>query len=174
MTKTIAGTAQVDHFVQPAPRRAGALALIQSEEDGRFLVVRRGYRDGDAAWGLPGGSAAPNELPRDALARTLAEKLDLRVTGPSSRGAVGRWLASDHVPAAPGQFEGRNDVFHVSVWNRQFTLSGGYVDSEWVNVLEAQALLGGYSLRRFEESVYALKNGTVRELVHGRKVEHAR
>ena len=173
MPETIADRPEVDHFVNPAQRRAGSLALIQSKHDFLYLVIRRGYRDGDAVWGLPGGSAAPNELPRDALARTLAEKLNLRVTGPASKGVVGRWLVSDHMPATTDHFEGRNDVFHVRAWHEDFTLSGGYVEYRWVSLVKAQELLLGYSLRRFEESVYALKKGTVTELVHGRKVQHA-
>ncbi|MEV5843719.1 NUDIX domain-containing protein [Streptomyces sp. NPDC051985] len=77
-------------FGNPPPRRVGAHALIL--RGSRILMVTRPYRITVSQWGLPGGSASPDELPWRTLSRSLAERLELRVT-------PGRLLAADHVPA---------------------------------------------------------------------------
>jgi 8-oxo-dGTP pyrophosphatase MutT (NUDIX family) len=59
----------------------GAAAAILLSTDGRYLLQHRDNRpdiwDPDR-WGLFGGAIDPGETPEDALARELAEELELR------------------------------------------------------------------------------------------------
>ncbi|MFJ9380233.1 NUDIX hydrolase [Streptomyces sp. NPDC101455] len=54
-----------DWFQDPPPRRKGVHALITRGT--KLLLVSRPYRKPVPTWGLPGGSAAANELTWDAL-----------------------------------------------------------------------------------------------------------
>ncbi|MFI9271900.1 NUDIX domain-containing protein [Kitasatospora sp. NPDC052896] len=160
--KTVDAAAR-DWFADPPQRRLGVLGLFELDTDpSKFLIVCRAY--GDGAWGLPGGAAAPNELPRDTLVRVTEEKLGLRLS-------AARRLLTDYVPVSNTSFEGHNEVFHgVVPEHRLLTLAGGYTEHRFVTVMEAQEWLKGHQLRRFEQAVKALREGTVGELVLGRPV----
>ena len=94
-----------DPFENPPPRRVGAHALIARGT--QLLLVTRPYKVAVSRWGLPGGSAVANELPRRALSRHLEERLTLRAS-------AGRILVMDHVPEYPGLHkEGTNYVYEV-------------------------------------------------------------
>ncbi|MER7933012.1 MULTISPECIES: NUDIX domain-containing protein [unclassified Streptomyces] len=155
-------------FTNPPPRRVGVHALIVRGD--HLLMVSRPYRIAVSQWGLPGGSAAPDELPRRALSRTLDERLDLRVT-------PGRWLAVDHVPAAPGQIaEGTNWVFEVQVPENvepNLTEDSGFGEVRWVQRTAIGELAVDHALRRIEQSLLAAETGQVAELYLGVPIQTA-
>jgi ADP-ribose pyrophosphatase YjhB (NUDIX family) len=118
-------------------------------------------------WGLPRGSAAPDELPRQALSRTLDERLGLRAI-------PGRWLAVDLVPARPGNHvEGTNWIFEVQLPdNIEPVIAEGGVFSEarWVERTAIGELVVDHALRRIEQTLLAAKTGTVAELHLGEPI----
>ncbi|QOV40176.1 NUDIX domain-containing protein [Streptomyces ferrugineus] len=134
-----------DWFQDPPPRRVGALALITRGT--QVLMVSRPYRAAVSEWGLPGGSAAANELPRRALSRLLAERLTLRAT-------AGRMVIVDHVPEQPGQHrEGTNYVYRVDIPDDvepAVTKAGGLGEARWVERANVGDLAVDHALRRIE------------------------
>ncbi|MDQ0773018.1 ADP-ribose pyrophosphatase YjhB (NUDIX family) [Streptomyces aurantiacus] len=155
-----------DWFTDPPPRRVGVHALIV--RDDHLLVVSRPYRITVSQWGLPGGSAGADELPRRALSRTLDERLGLRVT-------PGRWLAVDHVPATPGKHaEGTNWVFEVQLpedVEPAIAEGSGFGEARWVGRTAAGELAVDHALRRIEQSLLAAETGEVAELYLGVPVQ---
>ncbi|MFR9723257.1 NUDIX domain-containing protein [Streptomyces sp. MS19] len=151
-----------DYFTYPPPRRVGALALI--ERSGEFLVIQRSYWQEVSRWGLPGGSAQPNELPRRALSRLLAEKLGLRATADAL-------LALDHAPEWPGRFrEGMNFVYHVRLSGQaEVTVSdsSGYAESRWLTLDGIAELAVDHELLRIRQCAEALRTGSFKELLMG-------
>lgn len=146
---------ETDYFSNPPPRRFGSLALLQ-EPEGHFAVIQRSYWTEVSRWGLPGGSAAPNELPRRAMCRNIAEKLGLRVT-------AGHLLAIDHSTAWPGKHvEGVNFVYHVQVDEipADVQLAHGYTELRWVTPDEAETLLIDHELLRVRQCLKALGSGS--------------
>ncbi|MFJ3907432.1 NUDIX domain-containing protein [Streptomyces vinaceus] len=149
-----------DPFKDPPPRRVAALALL--EQDGLFAIIHRTYWTSVAKWGLPGGSADPNELPRRAFSRHMDQKLGLRLS-------AGRLLAIDHAPEWPGRYhEGMNLVYHATVsTNAETTPAGGYDEIRWVTPDAAAALVVDHELLRLTHCVEALRSGTFVELLMG-------
>ncbi|MFJ4429318.1 NUDIX domain-containing protein [Streptomyces bobili] len=146
-------------FTDPPPRRVGVHDLIMRGQ--HLLMVSRPYKIKVSQWGLPGGSAGPDELSRRALSRTLDERLGLRVT-------PGRWLAVDHVPATPGKHvEGTNWVFEVQLpENIEPAIAEGssFGDARWVGRTAVGELAVDHALRRIERSLLAAETGEVAEL----------
>ncbi|MEU4233282.1 NUDIX domain-containing protein [Nonomuraea sp. NPDC026600] len=158
----MADAAKPDYFNDPPPRRIGTLALL--ERNGEFVIISRSYWTEVSRWGLPGGTADANELPRRAFSRLIAEKLGLRVT-------AGALLAVDHSPAWPGRFhEGVNFVYHVplpSDVDVAVTDGCGYVEARWVNQETVRELVIDHELARILQCLQALQAGTTRELLVG-------
>lgn len=158
-----------DWFADPPPRRLGALALI-TRGDEEFLIIRRGYWQAVSEWGLPGGSAEADELPRRALSRCLAEKLGLRVTAE-------RFLAVDVATVRPGRScEGINFVFHIPLTaDPDAGLDAcpapadgsGYVEARWVTAESVANLAIDHELFRIEQCLYALRDNRAVDLVNG-------
>jgi ADP-ribose pyrophosphatase YjhB (NUDIX family) len=152
-----------DWFKDPPPRRVGALALITRRRRGEFLVINRSYWQAVSAWGLPGGSAEADELPRRALSRCLAEKLSLRVTAEE-------FLAVDMAPCRPWRYlEGFNFVFHVPVSGVEpAPVEGsGYAEARWVTGEQVADLAIDHELLRIEQCLRALHDGRVEDLLVG-------
>ncbi|KPI02978.1 NUDIX hydrolase [Actinobacteria bacterium OK074] len=151
-----------DWFQDPPPRRVGALALITRGT--QILMVSRPYLAAVSEWGLPGGSAAANELPRRALSRLLAERLTLRAT-------AGRLLVVDHVPEQPGQHcEGTNYVYRVDIpgdADPVVTESGRLGEARWAERAEVGDLAVDHALRRIEQCLTAADSGQFAELLLG-------
>ena len=150
-----------DHFRNPPPRRVGTLAML--ERDGEFAIISRSYWTEISRWGIPGGTADPNELPRRALSRHLAEKLGLRVT-------VGALLAVDHCPEWPGRFrEGVNFVYHVPLPSAELAVTEGcgYVEARWVTHETVHELAVDHELLRIQQCLEALRTGSAKELLLG-------
>jgi len=139
-----------DWFADPPPRRTGALALIRRGT--RLLIVSRPYRQAVSLWGLPGGSAAANELPGRAVSRHLADRLTLRAS-------PGRLIAVDHVPEQPGRhYEGTNFVYRVRILDDaepEITASAGFGEVRWVERDEVHRYAVDHSLRRIEQCLLA-------------------
>jgi ADP-ribose pyrophosphatase YjhB (NUDIX family) len=160
MSQSLPNVAERDWFTDPAKRRLGVHTLLTSDT-GRdtFLLVTRPYKND--AWGLPGGSVAQDELPRDALRRVTKAKLGLSVE-PLQR------VATDRVPKSETTFEGLNEIFYgIFPENGVVTLGGGYGEYRWVTPEEARELLVGTQLTRFAWSMQALSRGYTEELIHG-------
>ncbi|MER6719882.1 NUDIX hydrolase [Streptomyces halstedii] len=155
-----------DWFTDPPPRRVGVHALIVRGD--HLLMVSRPYRIAVSRWGLPGGSAGPDELPRRALSRTLDERLGLRVT-------PGRWLAVDHVPATPDKHhEGLNWVFEVQIPESvepAVADGSGFGDARWIDRAAVGEFAVDHALRRIEQSLLAAETGEVAELYLGVPVQ---
>ncbi len=149
-------------FTDPPPRRVGTHALITRGD--RLLLANRRDETAVSRWGLPRGSAGPDELPRQALSRTLDERLGLRVI-------PGRWLAVDLVPARPGKHvEGTNWVFEVELPENvepAITEGGVFREARWVERTAVGELAVDHSLRRIEQSLLAAETGMVAELYLG-------
>ncbi|MFF7174818.1 NUDIX domain-containing protein [Streptomyces pseudovenezuelae] len=151
-----------DPFKNPSPRRVGAHALITRRT--QLLMVSRPYSVSVSRWGLPGGSALANELPRRALSRHLDERLTLRAS-------AGRILVIDHVPEQPGLHrEGTNYVYEVLLPDDvepTVTKSGRFGEVRWVERCEVSSYAVDHSLRRIEESLVAAESGLFAELLLG-------
>lgn len=151
-----------DPFKNPPPRRVGVHALITRGT--QLLMVSRPYRVAVSQWGLPGGTAAANELPRRALSRHLDERLTLRAS-------AGRILVLDHVPEQPGQHrEGTNYVYEVLLpgdAEPAVTESGRLGEARWVERAEVSNYAVDHSLRRIEQSLLAAETGQFTELLLG-------
>ncbi|TCR22937.1 NUDIX domain-containing protein [Streptomyces sp. BK205] len=151
-----------DPFQNPPPRRVGVHALITRGT--QLLVVSRPYSVAVSRWGLPGGSAAANELPRRALCRHLDERLSLRAS-------AGRILVIDHVPEQPGLHrEGTNYVYEVLLPDDAeptVTKSGRFGEARWVERAEVSNYVVDHSLRRIEQSLLASETGLFAELLLG-------
>jgi ADP-ribose pyrophosphatase YjhB (NUDIX family) len=150
-----------DWFKDPPPRRVGVLALL--ERGTEILLIRRTYWTAVSEWGLPGGSAAANELPRRALSRLLAEKVGLRAT-------AGALVAVDHSPEWPGHFhEGVNYVYQVPPGDGEVAVSenSGYAEARWVERSQVASLAVDHELLRIEQCLRAAEAGTVVELLAG-------
>ncbi|MFI6595020.1 NUDIX domain-containing protein [Nonomuraea sp. NPDC050536] len=158
----MADTSKPDYFQNPPPRRIGTLALL--EHDGQFVIISRSYWTEVSRWGLPGGTADANELPRRAFSRLIAEKLGLRVTARAL-------LAIDHSPEWPGRFrEGINFVYHVplpSLVDLTVTDGCGYVEARWVNRETVRETVVDHELARILQCLDALHNGSTKELLVG-------
>src|SRR5919202_3650578 len=72
----------------PMARPRVAAGLLIRDQQGRLLMVRPTYKDG---WDIPGGYVEPEESPKRAAERELAEELNLRR-------APGRLLVVDWAP----------------------------------------------------------------------------
>lgn len=151
-----------DPFKNPPPRHVGVQALITRGT--HLLMVSRPYTVAVSPWGLPGGTAAANELPRRALSRHLDERLTLRAS-------AGRILVLDHVPEQPGQHhEGTNYVYEVLLPNDAdptVTESGRLGEARWVERAEASSYAVDHSLRRIEQSLLAAESRQFAELLLG-------
>lgn len=151
-----------DWFKDPPQRRTGVHALVTRGP--QLLVVSRPYRRPVPTWGLPGGSAAANELTWDALSRLLSERLTLK-------GTVGDLLVVDHVPERPGEHhEGTNYVYRVEIPDDAelvVTESGGFGEARWVERAAVGDLAVGHGLRRIEQCLIADDTGQVLELLRG-------
>ncbi|MEV5527655.1 NUDIX domain-containing protein [Streptomyces prunicolor] len=149
-------------FEDPPPRRKGVHALITRGT--WLLMVSRPYRVPVPTWGLPGGSAAANELTWDALSRLLSERLTLKAT-------VGGLLVVDHVPEKLGKHhEGTNYVYRVEIPDDAepvVTESGRLGEGRWVERAAVGELAVGHSLRRIEQCLIADDTGQVLELLRG-------
>nr|WSY53338.1 NUDIX domain-containing protein [Streptomyces sp. NBC_00886] len=149
-------------FEDPPPRRKGVHALIIRGT--KILMVSRPYREPVPTWGLPGGSAAANELTWDALSRLLSERLTLKAT-------VGDLLVIDHVPERPGEHqEGTNYVYRVEIPDDAepvVTESGGFGEARWVERAAVGDLAVGHGLRRIEQCLIADDTERVLELLRG-------
>lgn len=84
------------------------VAAVIEDGDGRVLVVRK---HGASAFMQPGGKPEPGEDPLQALARELAEELDVRLL-PETAHALGRF--EDWAVNEPGR-RVRADVWQVQV-----------------------------------------------------------
>ncbi|MFI5888322.1 NUDIX domain-containing protein [Streptomyces sp. NPDC051554] len=151
-----------DWFEDPPPRRKGVHALITRGT--RLLMVSRPYREPVPTWGLPGGSAAANELTWDALSRLLSERLTLKAT-------VGDLLVVDHVPERPGELhEGTNYAYRVDIpvdAEPIVTEAGRFGEARWVERSATGDLAVDHSLRRIEQCLIADDTGQVIELFRG-------
>ncbi|WP_217556922.1 NUDIX domain-containing protein [Streptomyces sp. GbtcB6] len=151
-----------DPFKNPPPRRTGVHALITRGP--HLLMVSRPYAVAVSQWGLPGGSAAANELPWRALSRHLDERLGLRAS-------AGRILALDHVPEQPGHHrEGTNYVYEVFLPDDAepaVTETGGFSEVRWVERAEVSNYAVDHSLRRIQQCIKAAETGQVVELLLG-------
>lgn len=158
-----------DWFEDPPPRRKGVHALITRGT--RLLMVSRPYRVPVPTWGLPGGSAAANELTWDALSRLLSERLTLKAA------VVGDLLVVDHVPEKPGELhEGTNYVYRVEIPDDAepvVTESGRLGEGRWVERAAVGELAVGHSLRRIEQCLIADDTGQVLELLRGLPLREA-
>ncbi|PWI08960.1 NUDIX hydrolase [Streptomyces sp. NWU339] len=67
-------------------------AAVLANDDGEYLIVKPGYKDG---WNLPGGGVDEGETPRQACRRELKEELGIDRT-------PGRLLLSAYVHTADG------------------------------------------------------------------------
>ncbi|WP_405930129.1 MULTISPECIES: NUDIX domain-containing protein [unclassified Streptomyces] len=116
-------------------------------------MVNRPYRVPVPTWGLPGGSAAANELAWEALSRLLSERLTLKAT------AVGDLLVVDHVPEKPGELHaGTNYVYRVEIPDDAepvVTESGRLGEGRWVERAAVGELAVDHSLRRIEQCLIA-------------------
>jgi ADP-ribose pyrophosphatase YjhB (NUDIX family) len=151
-----------DWFEDPPPRRKGVHALITRGT--RLLMVSRPYREPVPTWGLPGGSAAANELPWDALSRLLSERLTLKAT-------VGRLIVVDHIPEKSGKHrEGTNYAYLVEIPDDVepvVTESGRLGEARWVERAAVGDLAVDHSLRRIEQCLLADDTNQVLELFRG-------
>lgn len=152
-----------DWFQDPPPRRKGVHALITRGT--KLLLVSRPYRKPVPTWGLPGGSAAANELTWDALSRLLSERLTLKTT------TVGDLLVIDHVPERLGElYEGTNYAYRVEIPDDVepvVTESGRFGEARWVERAAVGSLAVGHGLRRIEQCLLADDTGRVLELLRG-------
>jgi ADP-ribose pyrophosphatase YjhB (NUDIX family) len=154
-------------FNEAPPRRTGVHALIM--RGNRLLMVNRRGEVAVSRWGLPRGSAAPGEPPRQALSRTLDERLGLRAI--PGQWMEWRWLAVDLVPAGPNKHvEGTNWIYEVELpENAEPVLPKGGVfrEARWVERTAVGELAVDHSLRRIEQSLLAAETGMVAELYLG-------
>ncbi|MFE6745977.1 NUDIX hydrolase [Kitasatospora purpeofusca] len=167
MDQIVAGAREVAAAV---PRRVSVQGLIvnyRGIEAPRFLLVRRDYLGGPAAWGPPGGGVRPDETPKDALYRALNDKLGYRVL-------TAQPLSVDFVPAEGGSAEQYTFAYMTTVDPRSsMSLSAGYVECRWVTYEESREILQGHGLRHFGLSVEAQHNG-FKELARGREAGFSR
>jgi ADP-ribose pyrophosphatase YjhB (NUDIX family) len=150
-----------DWFEDPPLRRTGVHALVTRGP--QLLMVSRPYRKPVPTWGLPGGSAAANELPWDALSRLLSERLTLEAT-------AGDLLVIDHVPAQEKLREGTNYAYRVEIPEDAepfVTKSGRFGEARWVGREAISDLAVDHGLRRIEQCLIAHDTGQVLELLRG-------
>lgn len=125
-------------------------------------MVSRPYAVAVSQWGLPGGTAAANELPRRALSRHLDERLSLRAS-------AGHILVMNHVPEQPGHHrEGTNYVYEVLLPDVEpaVTESGRFGELRWVACRGSRYAVD-HSLRRIKQSLLAAETGQFAELLLG-------
>lgn len=158
-------------FNEAPPRRTGVHALIV--RDDHLLMVNRRGEVAVSRWGLPRGSAAPGEPPRQALSRTLDERLGLRAI--PGQWMEWRWLAVDLVPAGPNKHvEGTNWIYEVELPENVepvITEDGVFSEARWVARTAIGELAVDHSLRRIERSLLAAKTGVVAELYLGEPIQ---
>lgn len=151
-------------FTEAPPRRVGVHAVITRGD--RLLMVNRRDETTASRWGLPRGSARPDELPRPALSRVLDERLGLRAIP-----GLWQWRAVDFVPAGRNKpVEGTNYVYEVPFpENVEPALpeDGVFSEARWVKRSAIGELAVGHSLRRIEQSLLAAATGKVAELYLG-------
>lgn len=162
MTESDTLAADADYFAGPPPRRIGTNVLVQ-RSDGKYLLVVRNRPNFGEVWGMPGGSAGPNENPRVALARAISQRLGL----PLDPNRL-EWLGYDHVPRTTTANEGYNYLFAIKAPPGVKLDVSHYLQVEWVDDEDAQELLVGHGLRRFNEMVKAREAGVPAELLRGR------
>jgi ADP-ribose pyrophosphatase YjhB (NUDIX family) len=149
-------------FTDPPARRVGVHALIM--RGNRLLMANRRDESAVSRWGLPRGSAAQDELPRQAVSRTLDERLGLSAT-------AGRWLGVDFVPARPDKHvEGTNWIYEVELPENVEPViaeAGVFSEARWVERTAIGELVVDHALRRIEQSLLAAETGGVAELYLG-------
>ncbi|MFE9454045.1 NUDIX domain-containing protein [Streptomyces sp. NPDC006739] len=153
---------QRDWFQDPPPRRVGVLALLTRGTT--VLLIRRTYGTPVYEWGLPGGSAAANELPRRALSRLLAEKLALRVT-------PGPLTAVDHTPEWAGHHhEGTTFIYSAPTTDDTEPIvdqASGYAEAVWTEHADIPHWAIDHELHRIQQCLHAARTGRVEELLLG-------
>ena len=157
-------------FTDPPPRRVGVHALIM--RGNRLLMVNRRDESAVSRWGLPRGSAAPGEPPRQALSRTLDERLGLRAI--PGQWMEWRWLAVDLVPAGPNKHvEGTNWIYEVELPENVepvITEAGVFSEALWVERTGIAELVVDHALRRIEQCLWAAATREVAELHLGEPI----
>ncbi|MFC7216990.1 NUDIX domain-containing protein [Streptomyces polyrhachis] len=159
-TTDSAGAARAYYRAHPAPL-VTATALVLDERH-RLLVLTPTYKD---HLELPGGLLEDGEMPEEALARELAEEIDLRVP-------VGRLLAVDSLPA---QRHGRVVIAHIhavgplpEARTREISFPDGEIGAaRWMTADETTAVLPPVLARRVRAALAAWYAGGVAHLVAG-------
>jgi ADP-ribose pyrophosphatase YjhB (NUDIX family) len=130
-------------------------------------MVNRRDEAAVSRWGLPRGSAAQDELPRQAVIRTLDGRLGLSAI-------AGRWLGVDFVPASPNKpVEGTNWMYEVELpENVEPVLpeDGVFSEVRWVERTAIGELVVDHALRRIKQTLLAAETGRVVELHLGKPV----
>ncbi|WP_327279620.1 MULTISPECIES: NUDIX hydrolase [unclassified Streptomyces] len=148
------------YAARPSPLVAATGIVL--DRDGRVLVLTPSYK---ADLELPGGTVEDTETPEEALARELAEELDLSVP-------VGRLLAVDS--RRPGSL-GRALIAHVHLVGPLSPEQAGalsFPDGEvatarWLAPEEAYAVLPARIAPRLRAGLAALYSGSLAHLVDG-------
>ncbi|MFB6840258.1 NUDIX domain-containing protein [Streptomyces sp. NPDC056361] len=71
--------------------------VVVATEDGRVLLIERGWDPFKGRWALPGGHVDAGETSRQAAARELAEEAGVLVD-PATLRQIGTWDAPDRDP----------------------------------------------------------------------------
>ncbi|HMS37031.1 MAG TPA: NUDIX domain-containing protein, partial [Arachnia sp.] len=114
----------------PRPIRAASATIL--DEQGRVLLVLRGFEPGKGRWSVPGGRCEPEETLAETAAREVLEETGLQVE-------VGEELWAVVIPAGHGRvFEARN--FAAKVTGGELTPGDDADDARWVADAELDSL----------------------------------
>jgi 8-oxo-dGTP pyrophosphatase MutT (NUDIX family) len=89
-------------------RMRRAVRAVILDPAGRTLLVRFAFPD-RVVWACPGGGIEPDETPRDAIIRELAEETGLMITDPGPP----IWSRSHLIPLFGGLWDGQTEEFYL-------------------------------------------------------------
>ena len=109
-----------------------AASAVVTDDDGRFLLVKRGHQPAQGLWSLPGGSVEDGETLAQAAVREVKEETGLDI-------ATGEEVWLIHVELAHGR--------HYEVHAYAATVTGGVLragddadDAQWCTVSDLSNL----------------------------------
>jgi 8-oxo-dGTP pyrophosphatase MutT (NUDIX family) len=138
---------------------AGALFL---DDAGRVLLVRPTYK---AGWDIPGGYLDPDEAPREACAREVAEELGIRP--PLGRLLVVDWAPDDHGDKLLFVFDG--DTLDPAA-TANIVLQPDELDAHaFVGADDLDRHMGPRLVRRLTAALTARERGVTEYLEHGQR-----
>lgn len=151
-----------DYYINLPKKRMGAGALFL-DENGKVLIVKPSYKD---YWSIPGGTVDDNESPKQACVREIKEEIGLSIDPV-------RFLCVDYCSKVSDEKnESLQFIFFGGVLNRDYISSikldgKELVDFQFVDISEAEKLLGHRLAKRLPKCIDAIKTGTSVYLENG-------